>query len=276
MKTWNALNKQIVEPISLNTFKNFMKNTGHFSLKYAFKELAWHSFIKCFVWSVDWIVTNGHWLDVVFAECNMRRLVWTTKSSDVWSLSWISCSLSQRICSSLASLFSDIQVRDNDCHFRFLFESNSFNSALFGIGQAFLTESTYTILPHYFDKRLGLASGFMIFGGSALTIILQLVTTESFNALGLNYTFLIFMGLTFVSILAASCFKRILKSESREQDSIRVRIKSSFSTKVLKRPEFWIWTISSCFAEFGAHVGMITIVSFVHSILRKRLTLKFA
>jgi MCP family monocarboxylic acid transporter-like MFS transporter 2 len=134
------------------------------------------------------------------------------------------------------------------------------HSVLFGIGQAFIAESTLQILPHYFNKRLGLANGLMNFGGSIIAIGFLITTAESLESLGLNLTFLIFAGISFFTIVAATLFKSVLKSQSSANQSLKKKLKNSLGTRVLKRPEFIIWWTSACLALVGFSITNVTIV----------------
>jgi MCP family monocarboxylic acid transporter-like MFS transporter 2 len=131
---------------------------------------------------------------------------------------------------------------------------------LFGIGQAFLAESTYQILPHYFDKNLGLANGIMVFGSALVTIGLILASSATLDLIGLHYEFIILATLSFTTIIASTAFKSVLKPNHNKNEKIQVQIRQSFGTDVLKRTEFNLWWISACFAMFGFYITNVTIV----------------
>ncbi len=131
---------------------------------------------------------------------------------------------------------------------------------IFGIGQAFVAESTYQILPHYFDKKLGLANGITVFGGAIVTIALIIMSSVTIDTVGLKYAFLVLMGLSATTIIASFAFKHVLKTSSNKNDTFANRIKQSFGTDVFKRPEFIIWCISNCFGLFGFYITNVTIV----------------
>ena len=48
--------------------------------------------------------------------------------------------------------------------------------------------ATFAILPHYFNKKIGLANGLMNLGGALVAIGVPLVIAECLKVLGLKYT----------------------------------------------------------------------------------------
>jgi MCP family monocarboxylic acid transporter-like MFS transporter 2 len=135
------------------------------------------------------------------------------------------------------------------------------HSLLFGIGKGFLAEATFQILPHYFDKRLGLANGLMNFGGSIIAIGFLLVTAQSLESLGLKRAFLVFASLTSVTILAAFSFKSVLIPKSESGAGFLAKVKESFRIQVLKRREFTIWWVSASFYVICFSIATVTIVN---------------
>lgn len=136
-------------------------------------------------------------------------------------------------------------------------------SVLFGLGQAFLIQATFQILPHYFDKRLGLANGIMNFGGAIITILFIIVMSKSLEFLKLKYAFLILMGISILNIISAVTFKSTLqpqKSENRNEKVMK-KIRDSFRIEVLKRGDMIIWCLASCITVFGYTIASVTIVS---------------
>jgi MFS family permease len=129
----------------------------------------------------------------------------------------------------------------------------------FGIGQAFLAESTFQILPHYFDKNLGLVNGIMNFGGSAITVAVIYASGAALDLLTVQDSFFVYAGLSVLTILAAATFKSVLRSKSHEELTFKSKIKESFGVEVLKRPAFIVWSISACLALFGFTITNITI-----------------
>jgi MCP family monocarboxylic acid transporter-like MFS transporter 2 len=134
-------------------------------------------------------------------------------------------------------------------------------SVIFGVCRGILLQATYQILPHYFDKNLGIANGMMNFGGSLISVIYLYSSNEILNKHGLKYFFIIFACLSTLTILAAASFKSVLKSESDSNNKFSVRIKQSLALTVLKRREFTIWWVSSLFSIFSIITTLVTIVS---------------
>jgi MFS family permease len=134
------------------------------------------------------------------------------------------------------------------------------HSVLFGIGKGFVAQSTYQILPHYFNKKLGLATGLMNFGGSIFAILIVIISDASLATFGLKSAFFIFMTLSSLTVIAASSFKSVLKSQSYKIEKFSDKIKNSLSTDVLKRKEFMIWWTSTYFSVFGFIIISVTIV----------------
>ncbi len=130
----------------------------------------------------------------------------------------------------------------------------------YGIGKGFLAQATFQILPHYFVKRLGFANGLMNFGGSIVAILFMFLSDQSLAHVGMKESFLIFTGVSSITILAAFLFKSVLNVESGSSDMFLVKVKRSFAKDVLKRRELTVWWVSSFFAQFGIMMTYVTIV----------------
>ncbi len=136
-------------------------------------------------------------------------------------------------------------------------------SIFFGIGNALLLQSTLQILPHYFSKRIGFATGLMNSCGSVFTLGILIITAKSFQSVGLHNTFLILAALSSITIIAASTFKSVLQPNSNINDKLSTRIKESFAISILKKRELIIWIVSSCLSLLGFAITNVTIVSYL-------------
>ena len=76
-----------------------------------------------------------------------------------------------------------------------------FFSFLFGIGQSLLLIATFAILPHYFNKKIGLANGLMNLGGALVCIGVPLVIAKCLKELGLDHTWYLIFSTLFIFIL---------------------------------------------------------------------------
>ncbi len=132
-------------------------------------------------------------------------------------------------------------------------------SLIFGTGQALLTASTFSILPHYFRAKLGLATGFMNLGAAFVTLFLPIVTAKSLNSLGLVPTFYILSALSFSSILCGLTYRQVIVPSN--EASMCNRIKGSFGGSLFRKPKFIIWCISCFIGLYGAMNIVLTIVS---------------
>lgn len=133
-------------------------------------------------------------------------------------------------------------------------------SIIFGIGQALLMGSTFSILPHYFNKHIGLANGIMNFGGAVITVSLPILTAKFLNSFGLVETFYVLSALSFSTILCAFTYKSMLPPEPDTPSTISGRIQRSFGVELFKKPKFVIWCISCFIGLYGAMNIVLTIV----------------
>lgn len=132
-------------------------------------------------------------------------------------------------------------------------------SVIFNVGQSLFLASILSILPHYFNERLGLANGLMIFGSAFLTIGIPFVVSECLSKIGLANLFFVLAGFSFFSALLTLTFKPQIRNnfEGKWQD----KIKKSLGIKVLKMRKFIIWVTSVVIGFFGYLIPIVVIVS---------------
>ena len=130
---------------------------------------------------------------------------------------------------------------------------------LVGIGQALYLEAVMSILPHYFNKKLGLANGLMSIGSALVSISTPFGVFESLKKLGLQKTFFIHAGVLFFSVLPVSTFKPYLVKDVEKK--WKKRITNSICLNLLKIPKYLVWVGSVFIAFFGYLIPLIFIVS---------------
>jgi MFS family permease len=133
-------------------------------------------------------------------------------------------------------------------------------SVLFGIGQALLMSSTFSILPHYFNKRIGFANGIMNLGASVVTVTLPIVTAKCLNELGLVRTFYVLSALSYSTVFFALLYKSMLPTQHTSKVSFVNKLKESFAIVLFKKPKFLMWCLSCFIGLYGAMNIVLTIV----------------
>jgi MFS family permease len=129
----------------------------------------------------------------------------------------------------------------------------------FGIGQALLLTSTLAILPHYFNKRLSLATGLMSFIGAILVVFIPIITDLIIKKHGLSATFFFLAGLNCITIFMVFTYRPVLRSAHKK--SKLETIKQSFGFEILKKRRFIIWCIASFIGMLGYLIPIVNIVS---------------
>ncbi len=129
----------------------------------------------------------------------------------------------------------------------------------FGIGQALLLTSTLGILPHYFNKRLSLATGLMSFIGAFIVVIIPIVSDLIINKYGLAATFYFLAGLNSLTIFMAFTYRPVLRLSQKKTKF--EKIKQSFGVEILKKRRFIIWCIASFIGTLGYLIPIVNIVS---------------
>ncbi len=132
-------------------------------------------------------------------------------------------------------------------------------SFLNGIGQSMLLISALAILPHYFDKSIGLANGVMNLCGCFITSALPFAIQTSLDQLQLDKTFFILAGICFLASLFSFFFQP--KLPKRKYTKFTQRLKISFGCSIFRSRRFLIWIICSFIAFFGYVIPIVTMVS---------------
>jgi hypothetical protein len=132
-------------------------------------------------------------------------------------------------------------------------------SVVVNVGQSLFLASILSILPQYFNKRLGLANGLMIFGSAFLTVSLPFVISECLRQIGLSNLFFVLAGFSFVSALLTLTFQP--KMKSKFVGTWQERVIKSLGFEVLKMRKFIIWAISVIIGFFGYFIPVVVIVS---------------
>jgi MFS family permease len=133
-------------------------------------------------------------------------------------------------------------------------------SILFGFGQSLLLISTFAILPHYFNKKIGLANGLMNMGASLITITVPILIGECLNKLGLELTWFVLAGLCFVTILCALAFKPLLPKKCLKNECEKIR--ETFGVEILTNYKFLNWSVACFLGIGGSMIPLLTMVSY--------------
>jgi MFS family permease len=125
-------------------------------------------------------------------------------------------------------------------------------------GEAAVQCCYYAILPHYFDNKLGLATGLMNSGSSIIVAVSPYLAAYLLSD-GLSRYFFV-MGLISALIFPISiAYKPTLPSIRFE--SAKEQIKDSFQVQILKSRKFICWIASTALWEYGSIMLTQTIVS---------------
>ncbi len=108
---------------------------------------------------------------------------------------------------------------------------------VFGSGQSLVYAASFAILPHYFNKKLGLAMGILNAGSCLLIIVTSLLMAQSLDRYGLFVTFLAMALLTFTCAFSSLTYKFRIPTNNKHKD-LRKRFIDSLGLRVLKRPKF--------------------------------------
>ena len=129
-------------------------------------------------------------------------------------------------------------------------------SLLTGIGQALLMTASFSILPHYFNKKLGIANGLMNAGGSIIVILTSLGMGYMLDNFTLKTTYLVMGGCFFSSFFVAFFYKSQLRRDTRK--SFKSRVKESLGLDIFKKPKFLIWSLTAIFGAYGNSIPILT------------------
>ncbi len=128
-----------------------------------------------------------------------------------------------------------------------------------GVGQSMMLIAALSILPHYFNKSLGLASGIMNLIGCFVTSSLPFAIEASLHSFGLSKTFFILAGICFLAILCSFAFQP--KLPKNECTTFKNRLKTGFGCNIFRSKRFWIWIVCAFIGFFGYLVPIVTMVS---------------
>ena len=129
-------------------------------------------------------------------------------------------------------------------------------SILTGIGQALLMTASFSILPHYFDKKIGLANGLMNAGGSIIVIITSIGMGYMLEHFSLKTTYLVIGGCFFSSFFTSLLYKSQITRETTI--SFKARVKESLGIDILKSKKFLIWSFTAIFGAYGFSIPILT------------------
>jgi MFS family permease len=133
-------------------------------------------------------------------------------------------------------------------------------SLLPAIGSAAVRSAVCAIIPNYFVKRLGLATGIVYSIASVITVTSPFLVAYLLEALGVQKTFLI-MGSYYITIIVlATSFKSVLPR--KKLTNFKEILKDSTKIGILKNPNYLCWIISSMFAYYGATFLLLAVVCF--------------
>jgi len=138
-------------------------------------------------------------------------------------------------------------------------------SMLTGIGQALLMTASFSILTHYFDKKIGLANGLMNAGGSLVVILSAIGMGYMLDNLSLKTTYLIIGGTFFSSFFTSLLYKSQIKRDTTK--TFKSRVKESFGIDVLKSRKFLIWSFTAMLGAYGFSIPILTMVKSFFKIL---------
>jgi MFS family permease len=130
---------------------------------------------------------------------------------------------------------------------------------LSSIGNACVNAAIYAILPHYFDKNLGLATGIMNSGSSIITTISPFLAAYLLKQYSLRVFFQM-SGFIFLLLFPFSLFYKPLLPKVR-YETTKEKLKESFQIDILKNPKFICWIVSTAIWEYGSVMFYQTIVS---------------
>lgn len=131
-------------------------------------------------------------------------------------------------------------------------------SIMSSIGDALVNAAVYAIIPHYFDKKLGFATGIMNSGSSVVTVVSPFLAAYLLKGSGLRRYFQI-SALFYILLLPGSWLFRP-KLRKAKYDSTVKQLRESFQISILKNSKFIVFIISTAFWEYGSVMFYQTIV----------------
>jgi MFS family permease len=138
---------------------------------------------------------------------------------------------------------------------------------IFGTGQSLVYASSFAILPHYFDRRLGFVMGILNAGSCILIIITSILIAYLLEVYGLVVTFLLMALLTITGTATSITYKFQIPRDNKHKD-LKKRFLESLGIHIFKNPKFIVWLLSTFFGVYGNIVPILTMSHFV--------TLKFS
>ena len=94
---------------------------------------------------------------------------------------------------------------------------------IFTIGQALLAASTYSILPHYFNKKLTLVNGILGFFGAIFTIAIAVIMELLLEKYGLTEAFYFLAAINFLASILTITFISMLSKQVCEKRQTKLR-----------------------------------------------------
>ena len=163
----------------------------------------------------------------------------------------------------VGGILSSIGMAGSALSFKFPIQMHFVSYCLiFGFGQSLILSTCFAILPHYFDKKLGLANGLMNTGGCFFVIISSLIIGNLLDTIGIVYVFYIISVFSLLLCLFSLTLKPQLPDEKFL--TLKQRINSSLGLDVFQKPRFIVWTIASIVGIYGNTTPVITMVNYTY------------
>jgi MFS family permease len=129
-------------------------------------------------------------------------------------------------------------------------------SLLTGIGTGLTIVSSLSILPHYFDKKLGLANGICNAGGAIIVISTALGMGYMLENFSLKTTYLVMGGVFFSTFFSSLFFQSQIQRDKTK--SLKIRVKESLGLDIFKKKKFLLWTVTGIFGGYGNSIPVLT------------------
>ncbi len=130
---------------------------------------------------------------------------------------------------------------------------------IFGIGQSLIMTIPFAILPHYFNKKLGLVNGVLNGGACIILISYSYLIGYLLEIYSIEIVLYLLASSAFLVAITSFSFKPQLPSDKQSM-SLKSKLVNSLGLEILKKPKFLIWSLSLFFGVIGNAIPVMTMV----------------
>lgn len=131
---------------------------------------------------------------------------------------------------------------------------------ILGLGQSLCMTVPFAILPHYFNKKLGLVNGILNTGACVILIGYTYLVGHILDYYSIEIVFYTLSCSSLFISLTSFVFKPQLPNDT-SSFTLKEKLFDSLGLEILKKPKFIIWSLSLIFGVIGNATPVLTMVN---------------